>query len=189
MNRLILAVTLLIAGVVLPAAKAEALAITPATLAAATGDQTSQAEIDAAIAAFLGISVELYKQNVGGAEEGALAGSYTTEFFNTPDDPEDATITYDGGDIVGPIAYLLIKDGASSPAWYLFNLTSLGWNGMETIEIQDFWAGAGPAGRGAISHLTLYGGTTSVPEPATLSLLAVGLLGTGVLRRRRSHVA
>jgi hypothetical protein len=60
----------------------------------------------------------------------------------------------------------------------------LGWNGTDDLEINDFW----PAG-GAISHLSLYGTRTSVPEPATLSLLAVGMLGAGVLRRRRSQVS
>jgi hypothetical protein len=118
-----------------------------------------------------------------GVEVGDLAGSYETEFFNDPDDPEDATIEYSGGPIVGPTAFLLVKDGNSTPAWYLFNLTSLGWDGMETLELTDFWVG-----RGAISHVTLYGGATSVPEPATLSMVALGLLGVGAVRRR-SRVA
>jgi hypothetical protein len=175
---------LLAAVVLLPAVRVEALVITPASGAVLTGNQTSQAQINAFIAGILGSSVELYKQNVGGSEEGSLAGSYQTEFFNSPTEPEDATITYNGGQYVGGTSFILVKDGNSTPAWYLFNLTNLGWNGTEQLVLENFWVG-----RGAISHVALYGTpTTSVPEPATLSLLAAGLLGAGVLRRR-SQVA
>jgi hypothetical protein len=184
MKRLVSLGALLAAVVFVPATKVEALVVTPASVATATGNQTSQAQINAFSAAILGTAEELYKQNVGGSEVGDLAGSYTTQFFNSPTDPEDALITYDGGDIVGPPAFLLVKDGNHSPAWYLFNLTTLGWNGTDDLEINDFW----PAG-GAISHVSLYGVATTVPEPATFSLLAVGLLGAGVMRRRRSQVS
>ena len=178
--------TLLIAAVMfVSAGQVEALSITPATTAVDSGDETSQAAINAIIAPIIAPSVEVYKEDVGDPDEGTLASSYETEYFNSPDDPEDATITYVGGDIVNPTAYLLVKGGSQSPAWYLFNLTALGWDGMEELELTDFWVG-----RGAISHVTLYGGTaTSVPEPATLSLLAFGLLGVGAVRRRRSQVA
>ena len=185
MNRLILVCTLLTAAVVLPSPKAEALAITPATVATATGNQTSQSQINAFIAGLLGGHCgRTLQAKPANCRKKPSAGSYTTQFFNSPSQPEDATITYDGGDFVGPTSFLLVKDGNHSPAWYLFNLTNLGWNGKETLAIQDFWVGPG-----AISHVTLYGTRTtptSVPEPATFSLLAVGLLGAGVLRRRRS---
>jgi len=171
------------AVVLLPAPRAEALTITPSSPIVLSGNQTSQSAIDAYIAATLGDAGLLYKQNVGGPEEGSLAGSYTTTFSNTVTQPEDATITYVAGmQYVGPTSYLLVKDGNNSPAWYLFNLSNLGWDGKETLNLQDFWVG-----RGAISHVTLYG--TALPEPATLSLLAVGLVGTAVLRRRRSQAA
>ena len=98
-------------GVLALAAQAQALVITPSTDTPLTGTQTDQPSIDIAIAGALGTSVELYKQNVGGSESGALAGSYETTFFNTPTDPSGVLIEYVGGDVVGPTAFLLVKDG------------------------------------------------------------------------------
>jgi len=144
------------------------------------GNQTSQAEIDAFIAAFLGASTFQYTQDQGGGESGALAGSYNTVFLNTPTDPSGATVTYTGGAVLGDVKYLLVKDGNQVPAWYLFNMTALGWNGTETLNLSGFW----PA-QGAISHISLYGGGTSVPDSGTtVALLGASLLALGMLRRR-----
>jgi PEP-CTERM motif len=152
----------------------------------ACGSETSQNDInDVLDAMFDPDLVDIYTQNVGGAETGSVAGSYTTTFSNTAGDPEDALIEYVGG----PIAdadYLLVKDGNASPAWWLFNISA--WNGTDDLELINFWAAGTPGtddARGAISHVTLYGGTTTqVPEPMTLSLLGVGLLAFGFTRRR-----
>lgn len=83
----------------------------------------------------------------------------------------------------------------------LFNLTALGWNGMETLTLSGFWADT----KGAISHVTLYGtrdggvdgGTDGgggdggqdgggAPEPTTLALFGAALALVGARLRRKS---
>ena len=110
-----------------------------------------------------------------------MAGSYATTFANTASDPADATITYTGGNIVGATAWLLVKDGNNNPAWYLFNLTTLGWNGTDVLQLTGFWPGSG-----AISHVALYGTPgTSVPDAGTtMALLGLGIGALGFARRK-----
>ncbi len=159
----------------------QALEITPDTLPQITGNQTSQNEINGVIDDYIGTPLKdylMYKQDVGGGESGPLAGSYQTTFNNSPLDPSDALIQYVGGLNVGPTAWLLVKDGNQSPAWYLFNLTTLGWNGTDDLKLTGFW----PA-QGAISHVTLYG--TAVPDGGTtMALLGLGIGAVGYLRRK-----
>lgn len=166
------------------ASMAHALSITPETLALATGNQTSQAQIDAAIAPYVGASTLLYKQDQGGSESGSFASSYETVFANTPGEPSDATVTYVGGPVISPPSYLLVKDGNHDPSWYLFNLSGLGWNGMVPLEITGFW----PNG-GAISHVSIYGGSSSdipgVPDGGlTMSMVGLALCGLAWFHRR-----
>jgi hypothetical protein len=162
-------------GVLALAAQAQALAISPGD-EIDSGDQTSQSEIDAYLALNYPGLDELYKQNVGGTESGSLAGSYETTFSNTAQDPSDALIEYVGGPIAED-AFLLVKDGNQTPAWYLFDLSA--WNGTDDLELTGFWPD-----QGAISHVSLYGGTTTVPEPGTLLLLGSGLFGLALYGRK-----
>jgi PEP-CTERM motif len=62
----------------------------------------------------------------------------------------------------------------------VFDISS--WNGTESIDLQGFWPN-----RGAISNVAIWGAeTTSVPEPASLALLGLGLIGMGAMRRKRT---
>ncbi len=172
-----------------------ALAITPSSGVLNStrweGNENGQAAIDTVLDGIVTdiTDHELYKANVGDednpatVEEGPLAPNYATTFANPPLDPAEATITHTGGAFVGPTAYLLVKGGAPptvSPHWYFYNLTALGWNGTETLELSGFWPN-----QGAISHVTLYGGRgTSVPDGgSSVALLGAVLLGFAPLRR------
>lgn len=158
----------------------DALPVTPSTFPQWTGNQTSQSQINGVIAPIIGSATELYKQNYGGSEEKSLAGSYQTTFVNSADGPSGALIDHIGGAYVGGTAWLLVKDGNHSPAWYLFNLTTLGWNGTDDLQLSGFWTG-----NGAISHVTLYGTSVGVPDGgATAALLGMGLLALGTLSRK-----
>jgi len=164
------------------AAPAQAIIITAPTTADCNTDLTCYAGPSGApaanpstadIEALVGVIdlFEVYKQNVGGSESGSYAGSYETTFSNSPLDPEDALIKYVAGDsIVCLECFLLVKDGASDPNYYVFNIGN--WNGTDDIELLDFWVG-----RGAISHVTIF---ATVPEPGIFLLLACGLLGIGM---------
>ena len=127
-------------------------------------------------------ATELYRSNVGGADEKPFAGAYDTEYFNTPGDPEDATISWNGGDTyIDDPSWLLVKDGKNDPVWYLFDIS--GWDGKMDIVLTDFWPGSG-----AISHVSIYGGGEccgDVPEPGPIGLLGFGMVALYIIRRRR----
>jgi hypothetical protein len=150
-----------------------------------TGNDNSNLS-DAQISAIVGSTVAtVYKSEVdGGKEAGSFKHSYSTAYFNSSNDPEDATITYDGAPdpfITGYAnLWLYVKDGNHTPAYYLINISD--WNGTDTLTLEDFW----PNG-GAISHVSILGGgtpTNRVPDAgATVMLLGAALAGLGAVRR------
>jgi hypothetical protein len=140
----------------------------------------------------------LYKNNQDGKpQEGAFADDYTTTYFNTPDDPEDALIEWLGGDFIScGTCWLIAKDGSANPGWYGWNLNTLNWDGQEDIDIRDLFIG-----QGAISHVSIWGipGTEEPPteeppteepaepsaEPASFALFGLAMIGAAYRRRMR----
>jgi hypothetical protein len=159
------------------AAQANAFSITPliGTLNSTRWEGNDTANLDADdIELIVGepFLLELYKQNTGEAfDTGPLAGSIVTTLNG---DLSGGTIAFTGGPF-NFVDYLFVKDGNQTPAWYLFDLDALGWNGSETLELSEFWPN-----QGSISHVALYG----VPIPAAAWLLGSGLLGLIAIRRR-----
>ena len=172
--------------------QAQALLITAPTLTECADSSTcwlgdSPVNPDATdVSGIVGVSglVELYKAEVPEfefgdvVEEGSFASSYETTFGPITNDPNDALISYvSGATISCPECFLLVKDGNNSPRWYIFDIGT--WNGMDPIELQDFWLNTG-----AISHISIFGNAANVPEPGMIGLLAIGLIGVVVARRK-----
>lgn len=192
----ILCMSLLVLGI-MSSANALTINIDPATQQQWDTNQVSNLTVAqlAAIVGYGGTLVELYKQNagVGGTEVGSFAPYYNTTFSG---EPNGALIVWNGPLFIsGNPLYLVVKDGAQGdPAQFIFNLSNLtnvtsnptqvglpyAWNGMDTLSLSNFWTGV----QGSISHVSIYGPTSTVPEPATLLLVGGGLLGFWGLRRK-----
>lgn len=132
---------------------------------------------------------ELYKENSDGTEDGSLQDSYDSTITSN-----GATIEYTGGPYITapPVPYILVKDGKALPNWYLIKLEGgnplVVWDGKETITLTNFFLDTDPEtgnqNGGSISHVSLFGVNTMVPEPGTLLLLGLGLVGLAGLRRK-----
>jgi hypothetical protein len=171
-----------------PAQGHGALQLDPSSLPQWTTNKVANLTIDDVkeITGFVGTLEQRYKNNVDGEEEGPFEDDYSTEYFDTPSDPQAATISYDqtGNFITDPI-FLIVKGGNGfSPAQYIFPITE--WNGTDDIELTDFWPTAN-----AISHLEILGGNgTIAPEP-TAAGVWIGLAALGGLlsvRRGRARI-
>jgi hypothetical protein len=156
--------------------------------------QPSVEEIESVVGVDAGTLTLFYQKSVDSTlENGPFADSYSTAFFNTPTDPEDAVITYGGGAAIGGSSlYLLVKDGNSNPTYYLFNLLNLNvdldgdgdldtykWNGTDQLYLDGFWPQ-----KGAISNVAIYG-STHVPDGGlTVLLLGIGVGGAALFSRK-----
>jgi len=146
------------------------------------GPETSNAAITAWLKTNGYTQPEIYKSNVGEDEEGDGAPYYDTTYFNSPSDPSDALIEWVVGQTKIVASHLVVKDGFQSPGWYLFDISA--WDGMEDIKLTGFWPQ-----QGAISHISIYGSLTAVPEPTSIGLFLLGMgcvTGGSFIRRRRA---
>lgn len=123
----------------------------------------------------------LYKDESGdgGEEEGSWANDYNTT-YSGGEDLTDLWIENDGSDSMSGALWLVVKDGRRhDPAWYIFDIS--GWDGVMDIHAEGLYSNGG-----SISNVQIFGPESSIPEPGTLLLLGIGLLGIAARRRMKA---
>jgi hypothetical protein len=78
----------------------------------------------------------------------------------------------------GSLLVFKFGGGGGNPDWFAFNIGGLTAADWELLAFGD-------ARTNALSHVSVYGTVTQVPEPTTLALLGLGLVAVGLRARRR----
>lgn len=126
---------------------------------------------------------DFVKDSLVGTSSGSFSGSYEV-LWNASLEPTGGTLSWlvDTSYIMCGECYVAVKDGNNDPRYYFFDISD-DWNGTDDLVFSGFW----DEGEGAISHISIWGSTAvEVPEPGTLGLMGLGLMGFVAFRKRRT---
>jgi hypothetical protein len=145
-----------------------------------TGGQGNPNAIDGNVLAYTNDGS--ISQNVGSAVAGT---TYTLQvnLLHRTDEPMDGVIQLEIGGVVVKTATGVDLGAGTWNEWTAVYLASdLDAGKIVTILLSTNGA---PGGQGDFDNVRLDGSSSTVPEPATLTLLGAGLLGLGLIRRKR----
>lgn len=143
-----------------------------------------------------GVSDDIYDSLNQSSNTGIANANYLTDYSTSGGLSAKVTWNSSSG-FYYDIKYAAIKDGNSSPNWFVFDLTGATWDrGRGFIDFVGPWFYKGSGNRQAqqFSHIELYGsniarpvdsGGPTIPEPSSVLLFALGVPFACLHVRRR----